>query len=200
MKRIQQLRYRFLLLLAQHLYICTSFTASPFNSFQFFIPSICRKEKDVEKKRIELKKGLLNECTTNRNNRANIVELIKELKEIRSIEGTATSPMLQREWLLFWTAEKEINLCIDWNISGQIRQNIKINFLSNDIQCQKGGSLSVGGFLGSITPNDSDEDENNYLIRTTFEFESATIDLAKWGSYDVPLVGRGWFDTVFLDE
>jgi hypothetical protein len=37
-------------------------------------------------------------------------------------------------------------------------------------------------------------------IRTDFEFESATLDLGKWGSYALPPVGKGWFDTIYLDE
>lgn len=210
MKRIQ-LQFQFLLLLAQHLSICTSFTAAPFNIFQSLNPLILLEEKNAEKsaekKRVELKKALLKECRTNGNNRENIEELIKELKEIRPIKGTATSPLLQKEWLLFWTTEKEINLFIDWNISGQITETIKGKFFANDIQFQKGGSLSVSGSLGSITPDDGEgvgpggsEGENNSLIRTDFEFESATLDLAKWGSYNFPPVGKGWSDTVFLDE
>jgi len=154
-----------------------------------------------------LKKALLKECRTNGNNREEIEELIKELKEIRPIESTAMSPLLQREWLLVWTTEKEINLFIDWNISGEITQTIKNNVHSNDIQFQKGGSLSVSGSLESIVPTDGEEvrntgskDENSSLIRTNFEFESATLDLAKWGSYNFPPLGKGWFDTVFLDE
>mmetsp|Transcript_1622 Transcript_1622/g.1767 ORF Transcript_1622/g.1767 Transcript_1622/m.1767 type:complete len:226 (-) Transcript_1622:443-1120(-) len=207
MKRVQQLHFRFLLILAQYIYVCTSFIVAPFNSFQFFNPSIFLKEKNAEKKRVELKKALLKECRTNGNNREGIEKLIKELKEFRPIESTATSPLLQREWLLVWTTEKEINLFIDWNISGEITQTIKNNVLSNDIQFQKGGSLSVSGSLESIVPNDGEEvrntgskDENSSLIRTNFEFESATLDLAKWGSYNFPPLGKGWFDTVFLDE
>ena len=37
-------------------------------------------------------------------------------------------------------------------------------------------------------------------IRTYFEFTSATLDLDKWGTYTVPPLGKGWFDTLYLDE
>jgi len=209
MKRVQQLNFPFLLLiLAQHIYVSTSFTPTPFNAFQQFFnnpSSIFRtNEKNTETKRVdELKKALLTECRTNNgsNNRAEIEVLIQELKEIRPIDGTAMSPLLQKEWLLVWTTEKEINLFIDWNISGDITQTIQNNVLTNDIQFQKGGSLSVIGSLSEVTNTDSDDDNNsNSLIRTNFEFESATLDLAKWGSYNFPPLGKGWFDTVFLDE
>lgn len=209
MKRVQQLNFPFLLLiLAQHIYVSTSFTPTPFNAFQQFFnnpSSIFRSnEKNTETKRVnELKKALLTECRTNNgsNNRAEIEVLIQELKEIRPIDGTAMSPLLQKEWLLVWTTEKEINLFIDWNISGDITQTIQNNVLTNDIQFQKGGSLSVIGSLSEVTNTDSDDENNsNSLIRTNFEFESATLDLAKWGSYNFPPLGKGWFDTVFLDE
>lgn len=36
-------------------------------------------------------------------------------------------------------------------------------------------------------------------IRTNFEFESATLDLGKW-KLELPPVGKGWFDTIFLDD
>ena len=36
--------------------------------------------------------------------------------------------------------------------------------------------------------------------RTAFEFDTATLDLAKWGSYNFPPVGEGWFDTIYLDD
>jgi len=209
MKRVQQLNFPFLLLiLAQHIYVSTSFTPTPFNAFQQFFnnpSSIFRtNEKNTETKRVdELKKALLTECRSNngKNNRAEIEVLIQQLKDIRPIDGTAMSPLLQKEWLLVWTTEKEINLFIDWKISGDITQTIQNNVLTNDIQFQKGGSLSVIGSLGEVTNTDSDDENNsNSLIRTNFEFESATLDLAKWGSYDFPPLGKGWFDTVFLDE
>lgn len=36
--------------------------------------------------------------------------------------------------------------------------------------------------------------------RTNFKFTSAKLDLDKWGKFDFPPVGEGWFDTVYLDE
>jgi len=202
-KKIMRLQSFQLIILAQYLSICMSFTVAPLNIFQSFNPSIFFKEKDVKNTRVaELKEALLVECRTGNNNRESIEMLINELKEIRPIENTADSPLLQKEWLLVWTTEKEINFFIDWDISDQITQTItKDNSLINDIRFQKGGSLSVAGLLASAKVNDSEqEDENNDLIRTNFKFESATLDLARWGSYNFPPLGKGWFDTVYLDE
>ena len=97
-----------------------------------------------------------------------------------------------------WTTEKEINFFIDWNISDQISQTLENNeVLTNMIPFQKGGSFGVKGKL-SIPSNDDDETKNG--LRTEFEFETATLDLGKWGTYSFPPIGKGWFDTVYLDE
>lgn len=90
-----------------------------------------------------------------------------------------------------WTTEKEINVFDDWGISSTISQTIDGSVLQNLIPFKRGGSFGV---TGSLTIPDPDG------IRTEFEFESATLDLAKWGKYTLPPVGKGWFDTVYLDD
>ena len=100
-----------------------------------------------------------------------------------------------------WTTEKEINFFIDWNISGQITQTIDDRVLENNIPFLKGGSFGVKGKL-SIPEDDVDEttDSTSEGVRTEFEFETASLDLGKWGKFSFPPVGKGWFDTVYLDE
>lgn len=90
-----------------------------------------------------------------------------------------------------WTTEKEINVFNDWGISGTISQTISGPVLLNMIPFKKGGSFGVKGRLTISEPDG---------IRTDFEFESATLDLGKWGSHALPPVGKGWFDTIYLDE
>jgi hypothetical protein len=101
-----------------------------------------------------------------------------------------------------WTTEKEINLFIDWNLSKQITQTIDDGVLLNNIPFQKGGSFGVKGKLSIPDGDDNDDDDTSASkgIRTEFEFETATLDLAKWGTYSFPPVGKGWFDTVYLDD
>ena len=62
--------------------------------------------------------------------------------------------------------------------------------MENLIPFKKGGSFGV---KGKITPDD------DIAQRTNFEFESATIDL-QWFKFTIPPVGKGWFDTIYLDE
>lgn len=38
------------------------------------------------------------------------------------------------------------------------------------------------------------------LCRTNFKFKNAELDLGKWGVYNFPPVGEGWFDTIYLDD
>lgn len=95
-----------------------------------------------------------------------------------------------------WTTEKEINFFSDWNISGEVSQTIDGNKLSNLIEFRKGGFLGVSGDL-SLPERDGSGDR---MIRTNFVFSSATLDLGRWGSFQVPPVGEGWFETMYLDD
>mmetsp|Transcript_34205 Transcript_34205/g.45764 ORF Transcript_34205/g.45764 Transcript_34205/m.45764 type:complete len:229 (-) Transcript_34205:52-738(-) len=148
-------------------------------------------------KRAILKETLLAECQLRNNEndkRKRIEALIEEISPLSPVVGTARSPLLQKEWLLVWTTEKEINFFSDWNISGKITQNIDNDRLGNIIEFKKGGGLGVTGELS--VPENSDE----LGIRTNFKFTAASLDLGRWGKYNLPPVGEGWFDTVYLDE
>lgn len=46
---------------------------------------------------------------------------------------------------------------------------------------------------GSILADETKEE------RTNFKFQSATLDLG-WFKFNIPPIGEGWFDTVYLDE
>mmetsp|Transcript_2653 Transcript_2653/g.3480 ORF Transcript_2653/g.3480 Transcript_2653/m.3480 type:complete len:154 (-) Transcript_2653:150-611(-) len=100
-----------------------------------------------------------------------------------------------------WTTEKEINFFIDWNLSGPITQSIRGNVLNNNIPFKSGGGLGVEGSVSiPDEENNGDIDCQNRQRRTNFKFTSAVLDLDKWGKYNFPPVGEGWFDTVYLDE
>ncbi len=89
-----------------------------------------------------------------------------------------------------WTTEKEINFFNDLGISnGNITQTIEGSVLENFIPFQRGGGLGVRGALTI-----------GGTLRTNFEFVTATLDLGSFGTYSLPPVGKGWFDTIYLDD
>ena len=107
-------------------------------------------------------------------------------------------PLLPHVNWRLWTTEKEINFFIDWNLCNQITQTLNNGILLNNIPFKKGGSFGVKGKLSTVSSETFNDDSND--LRTDFEFESATLDLDKWGTYTFPPVGKGWFDTIYLDD
>ena len=78
-------------------------------------------------------------------------------------------------------------------ISTRIEQRLSDGkVLENWIPFVRGGGFGV---TGSIQPA-----VNGDGLRTEFKFESAKLDIGKWGKYNFPPLGEGWFDTVYLDE
>jgi len=145
--------------------------------------------------RLRLKEALLQECRRpTKVDRLTIETMIPELSRLSPIQATAASPMLQKKWMLEWTSEKEINLFIDqkWSSRESIYQVIDGSNLQNMIPFRNGGgSFGVQGTLSIDDPNGQ---------RTNFVFSTATLDLGKWGKYNIPPVGKGWFDTLYLDD
>lgn len=91
-----------------------------------------------------------------------------------------------------WTTEKEINFFLDNGWATAITQTIQGNQLQNDIPFVQGGGFRVEGSLH--VPNVNGQ-------RTDFSFTRATLDLRpNWGQWNVPPIGKGWFDTVYLDD
>jgi len=90
-----------------------------------------------------------------------------------------------------WTTEKEINFFLNVGLSNDVTQTIAGDTLQNNIAFANGGCFGVEGRL-EVDPEKGQ--------RTIFAFESATLDLGRWGKYRLPPVGSGWFDTVYLDD
>ena len=89
-----------------------------------------------------------------------------------------------------WTTEKEINLFSDWNLSDDISQSILGNNMRNLIVFKNGGNFSVDVELGVDDVNP---------LRTNIKFVSAALQLNGF-NVKLPPVGKGWFDTLYLDE
>lgn len=90
-----------------------------------------------------------------------------------------------------WTTEKEINFFLQYGISERISQTLDNGVLTNYIPFVKGGGFGV---TGEICIDDA------MPCRTNFKFKNAELDLGKWGVYNFPPVGEGWFDTIYLDD
>lgn len=146
-------------------------------------------DENAEKRR-DLCQALLKECRAGTKDRKLIEVFISELELLNPTTSSATSSLLQKEWLLEWTTEKEIIFFSDFGISGDITQTISGAVLGNTIDFKKGGGLSV---VGELIPDEA------LPLRTNFQFKSASIDFG-FAKFDIPPVGEGWFDTVYLDE
>jgi hypothetical protein len=111
-----------------------------------------------------------------------------------------------------WTTEKEINFFQDFKLSKCITQTIsnkndsnqdKEGKLENLIQFVNDGFLSVEGIISPALPSEDDDDGSTTSLgqRTNFQFTSAKLNIG-WGggSFSIPPVGKGWFETVYLDD
>jgi len=108
--------------------------------------------------------------------------------------------------VVLWTSEKEINFFLENGISSEIIQTLSDgDILENYIPFVKiGGGNGGFGVTGRISVDQAtmreDEEGGGSLIRTKFQFEKANLNLGRWGTYNFPPVGEGWFDTIYLDE
>ena len=155
-----------------------------------------RVDSNLKERRKSLLDDLVRaECAApnNKPSRAAVEERIEQLAPLSPVTATAASaPQLQKRWKLIYTTEKEINFFLDAGLSNEIYQTIHGSRLENSIPFVKGGgSFTVTGSLSVPDPQG---------VRTNFVFETAVLDLGSWGCYTLPPVGKGWFDTVYLDD
>lgn len=139
-------------------------------------------------------KDQLFELLSSRPERSRVEELIDQLANVSPTPQSASSPLLQRTFRLIYTTEKEINFFLNNGLSETIYQTIKKDgTLLNSIPfVNGGGSFTVTGRVVA--------DASSNPTRTLFEFERAVLDVGRWGTYTLPPVGKGWFDTIYLDE
>eukprot|EP00985_Skeletonema_marinoi_P031558 scaffold37723_cov189-Skeletonema_marinoi.AAC.9 len=129
--------------------------------------------------------------------RTSIESLISQLQPLNPTSSPSTSKLLQRKWIVLWTSEKEINFFLEKGISTRIEQRLSDGkVLENWIPFVRGDGFGV---TGSIQPAVNDSGSSDGL-RTEFKFQKAELDIGKWGTYNFPPLGEGWFDTVYLDE
>lgn len=120
---------------------------------------------------------------------------ISQLEALNPTPCPAQSPLFSGQWECLWTTEREINFAAEKGFFGlpweRTYQNIDIpeGSLENVLQFEN-GSLRVGS---KISP-----DEDN-VSRFNFEFQNCLI---QWRSVQlqVPPVGKGWGELLYLDE
>lgn len=163
--------------------------ASPRNLFADLLGkrSITKDSFVIEK----LKQDLRQECQRKPSDRATIEDIIHDLSLRTPVRATASSILLQKRWKLVYTTEKEINFFLENGLANEIYQTIDGENLANAIPFVRGGSFGVKGKL-------SIPDRENG-VRTNFIFETASLDLG-WTKLNFPPIGKGWFDTVYLDD
>ena len=171
-----------------------SSSAAPWQNF------LCGSLFGDSTQRVELKQQLLSECRQNIGYntpeiRQNIESIIYELCPFNPTQQTATSNLLKKKWIVEWTSEKEINFFLEKGISNEIIQTLNGDILENYIPFVRGGGFGVTGKISV------DEDASKEVsTRTNFKFKNAKLDLGRWGEYNFPPVGEGWFDTIYLDD
>jgi PAP_fibrillin len=151
---------------------------------------------------IELKRSIVLTCDTQPVNRQQLESYIDELATLSPILKPAVSVELRKKWIVLYTTEKEINFFLDNRLANSVDQSISLDgtTISNCIPFTfiNGGGLFVDG---TLSPEEEEDDDDSTLsgIRTNFQFTSATLDLGLF-KLNVPPIGQGWFDTVYLDD
>jgi hypothetical protein len=124
------------------------------------------------------------------------IDSLAELSPITSRDELIKQ--LDRTWDLVWTTEKEINLFLDKRWSNRITQQISS---SNSTIINTIPFVNDNGFFGVKGRIYRTSDDP--MIRTQFTFETATLQLNRFAwlpTLTFPPVGKGWFDTVYLDS
>mmetsp|Transcript_20010 Transcript_20010/g.35532 ORF Transcript_20010/g.35532 Transcript_20010/m.35532 type:complete len:223 (-) Transcript_20010:37-705(-) len=176
----------------------TTSSSAPWQSFLDSLFPSNAATNALTTRRLELKQQLTTECRQNAGRstpeiRQRIESIMEQLAPLNPTSETATSALLKRRWIVEWTSEKEINFFLEKGISEEITQTIGGDVLENYIPFVKGGGFGVTGQI-------SVDEESEGLLRTNFKFLNANLDVGRWGDYNFPPVGKGWFDTIYLDE
>jgi len=121
-----------------------------------------------------------------------------ELPRLNPTTEPARSPLFSGEWECRWTTESELNFAVDRGLLGlpwtRTYQSIDIagGCLTNVIEFGVDGALAVGA---SIRPDDETADGSRFI----FSFNECSV---RWRGLQVqlPPVGRGWGELLYLDE
>ncbi|EFJ38735.1 hypothetical protein SELMODRAFT_36937, partial [Selaginella moellendorffii] len=115
--------------------------------------------------------------------------------ESASSDGITTDSRLSGTWRMLWTTEKEQLFIVDkaplfGTRAGDILQVIDVgeNRLNNVITFPPSGAFVVASTMEVVSDK-----------RVEFQFTGALLRSDTW-SLPVPPLGKGWFESVYLDE
>ncbi|EFJ31779.1 hypothetical protein SELMODRAFT_36934, partial [Selaginella moellendorffii] len=115
--------------------------------------------------------------------------------ESASSDGITTDSRLSGTWRMLWTTEKEQLFIVDkaplfGTRAGDILQVIDVgeNRLNNVITFPPSGAFVVASTMEVVSDK-----------RVEFQFTGALLRSDTW-SFPVPPFGKGWFESVYLDE
>mmetsp|Transcript_28455 Transcript_28455/g.27259 ORF Transcript_28455/g.27259 Transcript_28455/m.27259 type:complete len:203 (+) Transcript_28455:139-747(+) len=141
---------------------------------------------------VELLNGSKNDILNKQND---IIALIDDLKTSQPPQNNDYS-LVDGNWDLLWTTEKETLFFKEKGLFGKecmgISQNIDTESLiiNNLIEFQDGRRFSVDGKINI---------DSGKLERINFAFSGATITIPPF-NVPLPPVGKGWFDTLYVDK
>jgi len=128
-----------------------------------------------------------------------IIDVMKKIEENNAgyMASTKAASLVDGEWELLWTTEKETLFFVQRGLFGKqvtrISQTVDLRQkrLNNLIEFEGGRSFSV---LGDISVP-----ENN-IKRVNFEFKSASLKIPPLPTLTLPPVGKGWFENIYVNN
>jgi len=121
----------------------------------------------------------------------------EELPSLNPTPNPARSPLFSGEWECIWSSEKEINFLVgsglfgdDWKRTYQVI-DIPKGRLENYILFDNDGDLSVGSTI---------EPDPEQGSRFNIQFKEASLSWKGLVTINLPPIGRGWGELLYLDE
>ncbi|PRW59761.1 cytochrome P450 [Chlorella sorokiniana] len=127
---------------------------------------------------------------------AAVLDAVAALGDLGSGSTTTDADKLSATWKLLWTTEKETlwilkNAGLFGTAAGDVFQVVDVEggLLQNVITFPPEGAFIVDSAISTAGPQ-----------RTQFQFNAATVKLPAGRKLPLPPFGKGWFDTIYVDD
>jgi len=125
-----------------------------------------------------------------------VLALVDQLKDLMPAEGVTAKKGFNSRWKLLWTTEKET---LTFRKSGFFGKKYVAAY--QDIDVVEGRLQNLidfdDGYFSVMSTLSVDEDNLN---RCNFKFTSAGAKYGQFGPITLPPFGKGWFETVYMDD